>query len=388
MLKRDIMLIAALALLLFSASTNVMQWMGNNDMMKEMGALNASYNSDRAAWMAQDANFTQQIEQLNSHGDALQAQIDDLQTQLAAQTSKTQAADTALTQAQSDASTREQMLQAQTVQMQSLLANFTTLQSDINDSMKWFRDNSVIKANVSWKLDFIEPRVVEDCVDGKVLNLACVDHILQMMDTIMYRHDPLSNSSNHFQTLAETATSGSGDCKDYSLLFKAILNTVKENKPGLKVNAWEPAGMDQYIIYPKASLNPQLTDTYWYIPNATGVDMGNLDDLHGYVVCFALNSSEGHCTVALSHVEANDSSQIPAALTGAMVFEPQDGEYYGHVGGQFSLCTAAQWWDCISTPYDIILVISDNDLYKIENGAWVGYGDYANEVASVQAAMR
>ncbi len=387
MLQRDILLIAALALLLFSASANVMQWMGNGDLSKDMATLNDSYNSDRVAWSAQSQDFSAQIARLNSHSDALQAQIDGLRAQLTTQTSQRVAAENALAQAQSDITSREAMLAAQSARMQNLLANFTNLQNDINDSMKWFRDNSVIRADMNTNLDYIEPRVIEDCVDGGVLNLACVDHILQQrMATIRYRHDSSSNSSNRFQSLAETAARGSGDCKDYSLLLKAILNTVKEKNPGLHISAWEPGGLDSYIIFPKASLNPLGKDTYWYMPNSRGVDLGSLDDVHGYVVCYAINSSEGHCTVALSGVEVNDSSQIPLAMNGAAVFEPQDGQYYGRIGHEFSLCTASRWWDCSTTPNVIILIISDKDLYRIENGKWVGYGDYAKEVADVSAA--
>ena len=370
-------LAGVMVLLAASIGINYMQMGEYKGLMGSYATLNASYEQDKGTWADERQQFSDQIQHLNEQGDALQAQINTLNKSLAEQTQERQAAETALTAAMSNISEREAELAAQTARLQALRSQFASLQSDINDSMKWFRDNSVIEPNVSWNLDIIAPRVIEDCVDGSNLNLACTNYILGRMATIQYRHDPNSNRTNRFQSIAETAALGSGDCKDYSLLLKAILNTVRQKQGGLHVIAWEPGGGQDFAIYPKASLHPEQ---YYYYPNSTGVDIGSLDARHGYVICYALTASEGHCTVALSDMDVNNSAQLPLALNGADVFEPQDGQYLGKIGTQFSLCTQARWWDCTNTPDVIILVIGDKDLYKIQDGQWVGYGDYAKEV--------
>ncbi len=367
-------------LFLASIAVNFMQMGEYRNLQSGYDSLNSTYMQDKSQWTGDRNRLSGQIAQLNEQGRGLQTQINGLQNSLSEQTGERQAAEAALAQAMSNISAREAELAAQAARLQNLRSEFSNLQLDINDSMKWFRDNSVIEPNVSWNLDIIGPRVVEDCVDGQDLNLACVNHILERMSTIYYRTDPSSNRTNRFQSLAETASRGNGDCKDYSLLLKAILNTVREKQGGLRIVAWQPGGSQNFVIYPKASLKQEQ---YWYYPNTQGVDIGSLDERHGYVICYGLTQTEGHCTVALSDVEVNSSAQLPLALEGADVFEPQDGEYLGKIGSQFTMCTQDHWWDCVTTPKVIILVISDNDLYKIQNGQWVGYGDYSHAVGEV-----
>ena len=376
-------LIGVVVLLLASIGINYMQMGEYKGLTDSYATLNDSFEQAKAAWADERQNFSGQIQHLNEQGDLLQAQLKYLQSSLDEQTRQRQAAEGALAAAMSNVTEREAELAAASARLQGLRSEFVSLQSDINDSMKWFRDNSVLQPNVSWNIDLIAPRVIEDCVDGQDLNLPCVNHILERMATIQYRHDPNSNRTNRFQSIAETASLGSGDCKDYSLLLKAILNTVREKQGGLRIIAWRPGGNQNFIIYPKASLNLGSDETYWYYPNSTGVDIGSLDARHGYVICYALTATEGHCTVALSDVDVNSSAQLPLALNGADVFEPQDGQYLGKVGREFSLCTGARWWDCTTTPNVIILVIGDKDLYKVQDGSWVGYGDYAQAVGEV-----
>ncbi len=369
-----------IVLFLASIAVNFMQMAEYKGLQTGYDSLNSTYAQDKAQWSGERRQLSAQIGQLNEQAKALQTQINGLQDSLDEQKREKQAADAALAQAMSNISAREAELAAQAARLQILRNEFAGLQLDINDSMKWFRDNSVLEPNVSWNIGIIAPRVIEDCVDGQDLNLACVNYILERMATIRYRHDPSTNTTNRFQSIAETAAMGSGDCKDYSLLLKAILNTVREKQGGLRIVAWQPGGAQRFIIYPRASLNLGPDEAYWYYPNASGVDMGQLDERHAYVICYGVTPTEGHCTVALSDVQANSSAQLPAALNGADVFEPQDGQYLGKIGSRFTLCTQDRWWECTATPNVIIVVISDNDLYKIQDGQWVGYGDYSQKV--------
>lgn len=376
----NLALIGTAVLLIASIGINYMQMGEYKGLTESYATLNASYEQYKVARAEERQQLSGQIQHLNEQGEALQAQINGLQRALAEQTRQRQAAESALAAAMSNVAEREAELAAQAARLEDMKREFRSLQNDINDSMGWFRDNSVLKPDVSWNLDIIAPRVIEDCVDGSDLNLACINHILERMATIRYRSDVVFNQSDHLQSLAETAARGSGDCEDYSLLFKAILNTVREKQGGLRIVAWEQGGGQNFVVYPKASLNRGLDEPYWYYPDAHGVDVGALDERHAYVICYTRTAAEGHCTLALSNGEVGNSSQL-ANLNGAAVFEPQDGAYYGQVGAEFTVCDPSRWRACATTPNTITIVITDSDLYKVRDGKWVGYGDYAQEVS-------
>lgn len=383
----NLALVGAIVLLLASIGINYMQMGEYKGLSEGYASLNASYEQDKGAWTDARQELSGQIKQLNEQGDTLQTQINGLQKALDEQTRQRQAAETALERAVSSVSEREAELAAQEARMQSLRTEFRGLQDDINGSMQWFRDNAVLKPNVSWNLDIIAPRVIEDCVDGQDLNLPCINHILERMATIRYRSDAVFNQSDHLQSLAETAARGSGDCEDYSLLFKAILNTVREKQGGLRIVAWEQGGGQNFIIYPKASLKLGPDEPYWYYPDAHGVDVGALDERHAYVICYTKTATEGHCTLALSNGEVGSSSQI-ANLNGGAVFEPQNGVYYGQVGAEFSICDPSRMQACTTTPNTIVSVITDSDLYRVQEGQWVGYGDYAKKMADALGTLK
>ncbi len=373
-------LVGAVLLLAASIGINVMQMGEYRGLQDGYSALNATYWQDKQTWADERQNLSGQIRQLNEQGNSLQTQINGLQKTLADQTRQRQAAEGALAAAMSNISQREAELAALAGRLADLKDEFRGLQNDINGSMGWFRDNAGLKPNVSWNLDIIAPRVIEDCVDGQTLNLACINYILERMATIRYRSDAAFNQSDHLQSLAETAARGSGDCEDYSLLYKAILNTVREKKAGLRLEAWENGGAARFIIYPKASIQRGSDESYWYYPDAHGVEVGTPDERHAYVICYTRTAAEGHCTVALSSGEVGNSSQL-TNLNGAAVFEPQDGQYLGKIGAEFTICDPGRWRACATTPNTITLVITDSDLYKVQRGGWIGYGGYAQKVS-------
>ena len=214
-------------------------------------------------------------------------------------------------------------------------------------------------------------------MDGNELNLACVNYVLGRTATIQYRIDTDNQSrpTNHFQGINGTFAAGGGDCKDYSLLLKAVLNTARERQANLSLIAWQ-SGSGEFRVYPKLSLGP--VEPYWYYSNASPADLGRLDNnTPVWVVCFPYGA-QGHCTVAVGGTPGTGGA--PPDLGGARVFEPQDGGYMGMVGRDFSVCDPSRQTDCWSRYRTIVLIIGDTDLYTVQGNTWNGYGYLLSEL--------
>ena len=276
-------------------------------------------------------------------------------------------------------------LEEQQKKAEAIMSDLSSLETNINQSMSWFRSNAELPKNYSWTTDIFLQRVLSDCVDRSELNLACISYLMENTAfAVHYRTDAESSGKADFlQSVRQTIDSGWGDCEDYSLLFKATLNSVRENSDGLSAIAWQPGGSSDFRVYPKLGKQLQSDDSYWYVPSSRGVAIGNLGQTEQYVVCFRKSAQAGHCTVALSQAKISGSSDI-GALLGAEVFEPQSGLYLGRVGSEFSICSDD---DCFSTNNAIQMVIADGELYKFENGRWVGYSDYLKRVQEAKQEL-
>jgi hypothetical protein len=271
-------------------------------------------------------------------------------------------------------------LASQAQMADELAANFTALESSINSSMSWFRENARMPSNYSWAGDIFMKRAMEDCVDQGSLNLACISHLMENTAfAIHYRQDTVSGSFDHLQGVKETIDLGWGDCEDYSLIFKAILNSVRGQNSSISFLAWRPAASGEFRIYPKET--PGSTEPYWAYQNAQAVQLGTL--ANAYVICYSVDAASGHCTVALSGALVNGSSQV-LQLQGSEVFEPQSGRYLGKIGESLSICTDSS---CRQSFGKIWLVISDSDLYVYGQGGWQGYADYLSRVQSARASL-
>lgn len=277
-------------------------------------------------------------------------------------------------------------LEAQKQKAAAIASELYSLERSINDSFSWFKSNAALPSDYGWKADIFKRRVLEDCVDGTELNLGCISYIMENTAfSIHYRTDIVAGKDDHLQSVRETINLGWGDCEDYSLIFKATLNTVKESTGGLEAVAFAPGGSANFRIYPKESTPVSETERYWYVPNAKKTRLGSMDSSHFYVICYRSGPSTGHCTVAISPNEITSSEDVPL-LSGAKAFEPQNGQYLGTVGngGQYSICSDPS---CTRTLNAISLVIADSELFKYENGKWVGYSDYYSQVKGAQASL-
>lgn len=291
----------------------------------------------------------------------------------------------ALSKTQKELAESRTSLENQKQKAEQIASDLSGLEKNINESMSWFKVNAAFPENHSWAADIYIKRVLDDCVEKGELNLGCMSYLMENTAfAIHYRTDIEKGKIDFLQSVKQTIEVGWGDCEDYSLLFKAALNTLGEKSPSLEVVAWESGGEGNFYIYPKESLveqNPGIS--YWIVPNAHKKKLGTLGSLSAYVVCYRQTETSGHCTVALSPEKITSSAQAES-LQGAQIFEPQNGRYLGSIGAPYSLCNPSF---CSEKAGAVQIIISDSDLYKFERGGWVGYSDYLSRVAAAKGEI-
>jgi len=286
-----------------------------------------------------------------------------------------------LAQAQLALNESRASLELQRQKAAEIASSLSELESSINESMSWFRENARMPENHSWAAGIFMERAASDCVDRGALNLACLSHLMENTAfAIHYREDAQSSGRDDFlQGVKQTIDSGWGDCEDYSLLVKAILNSLRGQNAGLSAVAWQPAESGDFRVYPKET--PGETGPYWVYGNAKAARLGPL--AHPYVICYSVDASSGHCAVAISPAAINSSAQVPF-LEGAQAFEPQNGRYLGRLGESLSLCNGS---GCKQQGGKIWMVISDSDLYIHGGSGWEGYADSLAQAQQARAGL-
>jgi len=348
----------------------------NAALQSSVGSLNQSV----ANLSQKNAEMSSQNSQLSQSLLAMQKSLSDAIAQISAAEGRIASLDLSLSQRDSAIAALQTELQAEKGKSGQLLQNYQSLQQGINSSMAWFTSNAVFPVNHSWSSSILVKRLGEDCFDLGKFNLACVSYLMENAAfAIHYRTDKESNGkADHLQSLKETIDSGWGDCEDYSLLMKSMLNLFKQSNPSSTLVAWQSGGSSDFRVYPPESKSA-VTDQFWYYSNSRGVDIGTFGSSFFYVVCYDVDARSGHCAVAVSQSELLSSQDAPK-LAGAQVFEPQNGRFIGTIGSDLGVCGNGQ---CYRSPGTIYMVISDGDLYKHDGSQWAGYADYAASVGEL-----
>jgi len=231
----------------------------------------------------------------------------------------------------------------------ALYENFTNFELRANDSMSWFRNNS--------RLGEQEPvRIAEYwCVREDAFNYPCEVFYLKKYYSWGYAEDLYGD---RLFSLEEILERKGGDCEDWSLFAKALLNRMKEGYGG--ENAFwlmEKEGGKRFELFEEGN------GTLWYYPDMKKKEFGKLKDWQFLVVCH-----DSHCVNAFT----NSSIEItPENLEFIHVFEPQNGEYVGE-GKDFGVCSES----ACDKNKNIWLFITDEDMYVFED-SWESYGLYS-----------
>jgi len=331
------------------------------------------------------SNFDSQSDELSK----ARADITSLQGRLNITQSRLNASENELSDTKSELAQNKEQLKTEIADMRYEL---DTMQSNINDSMAWFRTNAELPKNYAWNVDVFEERTIKDCVDKEnELNLACIAYLLETTAVnLRYKDDmDTSNRSDYMQSVKDTLKNAGGDCEDYSIFMKATLNTIREQKSGLSLVGFGD-GKDWFIVYPTVDGwtddTTCQTDGCYYYSNSRKVALGSVDKSKYYVVCFDVDESSGHCALASSEFDIRTNADIPK-LYGSPVFEPQTGEYLGTIGQEYPLCDPSTMDDCEGTPDTVYIVISDYDLFQVTDGEWQNYAGALDKTNAAQSAL-
>jgi len=361
-----VILILAISSIFFWVTSNSLRTELSNEqsekatLVSNIAQLNTVINQQRvniSTLTTQLANKQKELDQVNLDLLSVQQELEELQLEL------------------EDASTSLEEAQAE---FESLKEEVEDVENTIEESMSWFEDNAQLPESMG---SSFTSNLQSKCVDSDQLNLACIEHMMMLKYGFHY----ISDRKDRLFTLEEMAARHGGDCEDYSLFMKAILNSYKEMDPGVELLGWAP-GSGEFIFYESSS-------RYWYY-NGDGVELGELGDLYPTVVCYVTSYSSsglmGHCVVALSDSDINSAEDI-YALDGADVFEPQSGEYLGEISTDsdsdqaFNICTGDE--NCGTNVNDLIIIITNNDYYKMENGEWEGFSTALESIEEFLAEL-
>jgi len=362
------------AIILTLAIATIFFWFTSNSLRTEL----SSEQSEKVTLTSNIAQLNTVINQQRINISTLTTQLTNKQKELDQANLDLLSAQQQLTELQADLDSASTSLEEAQAEFESLKEEVEDVENTIEESMSWFEDNAQLPESMG---SSFTSNLQSKCVDSDQLNLACIEHMMMLKYGFHY----INERKDRLFSLEEMAARHGGDCEDYSLFMKATLNSYKEMDPNIEVLAWTPSD-DEFIFY-------ETSSRYWYY-NGDGVELGQLGDLYPTVICYVTSYSSsglmGHCVVALSDSEISSAEDI-SKLDGADVFEPQSGEYLGEIGTDsdsdqaFNLCTGDE--NCGTNIDDLIIIITDNDYYKMENGEWDGFSTALESVQEFLAEL-
>jgi len=262
---------------------------------------------------------------------------------------------------------------------------YEQLIEQINSTMSWFSQNAYFPEGYKWESDIFLKLVQDECIYKNKLNVPCITHFFEHSAmSLRYKTEELGGKKDYLQSIKETILRGYGDCEDYALMLKAILNTLKEKNQNLDIKLSYAAASSgsRYIIYPLKNNE----DEYWYYPDSTEKEGLRLNDSYFYVVCYYDKETNfGHCANAASNNKLSSAKDV-FLLENADVFEPQNGYYLGKISEEFKICSKAKrdsnFLACENK--EISLVITDKDIYTINNESeWIGLEDKIKNIQKI-----
>ncbi|MBN2121522.1 hypothetical protein JW721_00480 [Candidatus Micrarchaeota archaeon] len=220
-----------------------------------------------------------------------------------------------------------------------LMGQLEDFEDSLEDKMYWYSENADFNGANRNFLNSIDA----ECIHGSVLNMPCV---AVMLEDKGFRYIP--EGSDYIKSLEEFEDAKGGDCEDWSMFVKAIINEMANEEGIRKLEILDTSRPGRTDIYEEGEV------IYYYPYDSITVD---LEDLN--VACFPLGSG-GHCALISSDV----------------LFEPQDGIYLGDV----------EWVgeDLLIDGEGHVEILIDSTDIRVDDGEeWISYEYFIERVKEV-----
>ncbi|MBS1266278.1 MAG: hypothetical protein MAG795_00245 [Candidatus Woesearchaeota archaeon] len=248
-----------------------------------------------------------------------------------------------------------------------LLSDINTYQEEIEESLEWYKINSLLDDNTEQKR--VKRQIDNNCVEIRnnecKIKLGCFYLINSEKLDLEYKYDEtIYEKEDKLTSIKDFLKNDGGDCEDYSLFFKAeynyALNQCEDNN--IVLEGWKyPNSEDRETKY---WLNFQKS---WYLDDVAKVEIK--DNIYPNIICGnlydpILGDVAGHCMIAYTQNEIKSINDL-SELDNAYIIEPQDGSFQGNINRENSevyLLNEDIWYDESVNSW-IYSIITDNDYF-------------------------
>ncbi len=259
---------------------------------------------------------------------------------------------------------------------------------EIQESMDWFNENSDLTSLNTRGFEQNYERVdslLKSCytVDNNecTIRTACL-YLVNGRLSLDYKSDEItSDSVDKMQSIYDFYRNHGGDCEDYSLFYKVQFNHVRENcySEGANKIILETWYVPE-SIFDSEPVYWLDNKEEWYLENVAVLDFSDVP--YPSIVCggmydFQIDGVGGHCVLAFTEEPISDENDIHL-LSGALLIEPQDGHFMGHLDMPSSDIYLVEH----GSEYYIDTVVTDNDLisYSSDYDGWISYSALLQEL--------
>ena len=221
-----------------------------------------------------------------------------------------------------------------------LVGEIENFEMDLQEKMYWYTENADFGGETKGFLSRIDTK----CIEDDVLNMPCVSYVL---DERNYKYR--SEGKDYIKSLDEFERDRGGDCEDWSIFVKAIINEIGEEYEIDELRVVDFNRPGYFEVYADDGI------TYYY--SYADINM-EIEDLQ--VACFPVGGGYGHC----------------ALVSDDVIFEPQDGSYL-----------ARAEWDgesyLIRDGGFVEVLIDDEDIHVDTGEGWVSYASFIEKIEGI-----
>ena len=316
----------------------------NSALYAELGAADARLGEAELELEAQDARLSSTKNQLEYADSQLEKEMDEGLSGLGAELNDTKervgAVEEEFEQFQEEYISLQQEYEQKSEEYESLLGEMEDFEAELQEKMYWYTANADFGGETKGFLSHIETK----CVEGDTLNMPCVAIMLEERD-FTYK----SEGKDYIKSLDEFEADEGGDCEDWSMFVKAIINELEREE-----------GVDELALvdFSESGYMEVYSDdgtVYYYSNDAVYADVEEVE-----VACFPVTSGYGHC----------------ALVSGGKLFEPQEGSYIGEV-----------YWedgDYVVEGWGFVEVYIDGEDIHVDSGdKWISYSYFIERIGGM-----